>query len=124
MERFVFEVYTPYITADDSMTGKNEENLFGLLTAQDIEHYLRAFLLKINMCNTLLLPNPKVCTFAVVMQLLRSREPTQTKSEHLWIPAEPVHTTTELQQFKLVPLRSMDTGVMKVQLFVEECRKN
>lgn len=34
-------------------------SLLSLLTAQDIEHYLRAFLLKINTCNTLLLLNPK-----------------------------------------------------------------
>lgn len=79
-----------------------------------------------------------VCSFAVVMQLHRSREPTQTrvslswtnvygfshfsillvliynirKSDLPWIPAEPVRTIAK--PFKLVPLKSMDTGVLKV----------
>ncbi|KAI8057760.1 DNA-binding protein [Syncephalis plumigaleata] len=89
VERFVFEIDALI----DPKSIDKEAVAEGGLTAADVEAYLRAFLLKISLCDAVLHPNPPDCTFALVLQL---------------------------NDAKLIPMKSMDTGLMKVQLFVEE----
>ncbi|KAL1919328.1 uncharacterized protein VTP21DRAFT_2021 [Calcarisporiella thermophila] len=116
VERFVFEVeniVAPELVRDDV-------RVEGGLQCGDLEHYLRAFLLKIHSCDAYLPPIPPECTFLVAMELKKGHEPAQLKPDFLWVPAEPSeHSRSGLEEMEIVPLKSMDAGLLKLQLIVE-----
>ncbi|RKP08841.1 DNA-binding protein [Thamnocephalis sphaerospora] len=116
VERFVFEIDA---LIDPKVSGKHA-TAEGGLTAVDVEAYLRAFLLKISVCDAVLHPNPPECTFALVLQL-KDGTPAAAKSGFPWVPDDqPSDALGSGHSSTLVPMKSMDTGLMKVQFFVEE----
>ncbi|KAK9768670.1 hypothetical protein K7432_000505 [Basidiobolus ranarum] len=115
IERFVFEINTLFEPKD-----KGEQRI-GSMNANDVELYLRAFLLKISVCDAMLKPNPNGCTFSLVIQLQDGiNTPTQAKDGYPWIPAEPNQQPMGMPRADLIMLKSIDTGLLKVQLYVEE----
>ncbi|ORY04811.1 DNA-binding protein [Basidiobolus meristosporus CBS 931.73] len=116
IERFVFEINTLIEVKDNG-----GQSSIGTMSVNDVELYLRAFLLKISVCDAMLKPNPKGCTFSLVIQLHDGiNTPTQTNEGFPWIPAEPSEQPMGMPRADLMMLKSFDTGLLKVQLYVEE----
>ncbi|RKP24512.1 DNA-binding protein [Syncephalis pseudoplumigaleata] len=110
VERFVFEIDA---LIDPKSADKDTAAEDGL-TAVDVEAYLRAFLLKISLCDAVLHPNPPDCTFALVLQL-NDGTPSATQNGFPWVPDDqPKDALCPDQSAKLIPIKSMDTGLMKV----------
>ncbi|XP_031570849.1 mitotic spindle assembly checkpoint protein MAD2B-like [Actinia tenebrosa] len=111
VERFTFEIAQP----DD--ISLSDDNLL-----LHTESALRAFLLKINVCDALLKNNPSECTFTVLAYTKESAHvELQSDSKHEefpWIPAE--QESTSMSDFNIIPLKSMTSPILKMQMYVEE----
>lgn len=109
LERFVFELDRP-------TAGKDDKYLFRL------EESLRAFLLKLNLADALLKPLPSDCSWAIQIHTKESVGDKflegQTIKDFTWVPAEEQQIC--LADPTLVPLKTMATDILKMQLFVEE----
>ncbi|RUS30786.1 DNA-binding protein [Jimgerdemannia flammicorona] len=135
VERFVFQicvrdasVYSDSemmknVTNEDMANENVTEERENILTSSDIDHYFRAFLLKISVCDALLLPNPKDCTFALVVELNEGGEPTQVEPGLPWVPVKHSKPITRREGMNVIPIKSMDVEEMQFRLFVEETRK-
>ncbi|KAJ7393017.1 MAD2 mitotic arrest deficient-like 2 [Desmophyllum pertusum] len=111
LERFVFEIGNP------EGVSASEDN-FLLHT----EKALRGFLLKINACDALLEPIPPGCTFSILVytkesSFLKLQEDRKVQ-EFPWVQADEGNI---LKDSIMIPLKSTTTGIVKMQLFVEEC---
>jgi mitotic spindle assembly checkpoint protein MAD2B len=117
VERFVFDIQTLV----DPKAGNDQTTQDTAMTAEDIEVYLRAFLRKISVCDSVLRPNPPECTFALVLQL-RDGTPTAIKHGFPWVPDDQSSDGTIVGQPSSthIPLKTMNTGLVKVHFFVEE----
>lgn len=113
VERFVFEVGNP----EGVGTTESPDNF--LLST---ERALRGFLLKINSCDALLEPIPKGCSFSILVytkesSFLKLQEGSNLQ-EFPWVEAD---ERTKMKESVIIPLKSTSTGILKMQLFVEEC---
>ncbi|XP_014774077.1 mitotic spindle assembly checkpoint protein MAD2B isoform X2 [Octopus bimaculoides] len=112
IERFVFEIAYPSLLSG-----------FGcdiLLT--ELEQSLRAFLLKINVCDALLKPLPQDVSWVIHIHtsdsaMLRLEEK-QILKNFPWIEAEEKQKT--MSNSSLVPMKTVNSDIVKMQLFVEE----
>ncbi|XP_052283892.1 mitotic spindle assembly checkpoint protein MAD2B-like isoform X2 [Dreissena polymorpha] len=122
LERFVFELGKP------TENERDDQYMFRL------EDALRAFLLKLSVADSLLKPLPEDCSWAVHVH---TRESTadkfiQTQSvqvcTHKREYCRQVHSDTvcsdekqtTLRNASLLPLKTADTALLKMQMFVEE----
>jgi len=114
VERFVFEIGT----LEDKSASPSDDS-FLLHT----EKSLRAFLLKINSCDALLRPVPPGCTFSILVYTKESSffklHDDRKVQEFPWVQADEENTL--LKESIMIPLKSTTGGVLKMQLFVEEC---
>lgn len=114
VERFVFEIGSP----EESSAALSDDN-FLLHT----EKSLRGFLLKINACDALLEPIPPGCTFSILVYTKESSflklQENRKAQEFPWVQADEENIL--MKESTLVPLKSSTTGILKMQLFVEEC---
>lgn len=114
VERFVFEIGSP----EESSAALSDDN-FLLHT----EKSLRGFLLKINTCDALLEPIPQGCTFSILVYTKESSflklQENRKAQEFPWVQADEENIL--MKESTLVPLKSSTTGILKMQLFVEEC---
>jgi len=78
---------------------------------------LRAFLLKINISESILTPSPKGCTFSVIAYMKDKKEVAKSL---IWIPHD--HQKF-VGQTTIVPLKSFDTGLLRLQLYVEQSQQ-
>jgi len=113
IERFVFEIGNP-----EELSATGSEDNFLLHT----EKTLRGFLLKINACDALLEPIPPGCTFSILVytkesSFLKLQEDRKVQ-EFPWVQAD---EGTTLKESIMIPLKSTTAGILKMQLFVEEC---
>ena len=112
MERFVFELQ-PLMTScfkDDA-----------LLT--HLESGLRAFLLKLNMCDAVLSTNPPDCSFNIVVYTKESDArqlecPESTNQGFPWITVD--DSEAQIESGCILPLKSYTSDYLKMQLYVEE----
>ncbi|KND00296.1 hypothetical protein, variant 1 [Spizellomyces punctatus DAOM BR117] len=89
------------------------------INTSDVEAYLRSFLLKIAVCDSMLNPNPPDCSFVLLVELAGDHPtPTSVSTGAPWVPSEP--TDVEVTSPSLIPLKTMDAGLLKMQLYVEE----
>uniref|UniRef100_A0AAX7VA30 Mitotic spindle assembly checkpoint protein MAD2B n=1 Tax=Astatotilapia calliptera TaxID=8154 RepID=A0AAX7VA30_ASTCA len=104
VERFVFEISQPPLLSISSDT---------LLS--HVEQLLRAFILKISVCDAVLNSNPpgNNCYLHVLVTLMCL--PLQ---DFPWIVAD--EQEVHMQEPRLIPLKTMTSDIVKMQLYVEE----
>lgn len=114
IERFVFEIGS----AEGTSKMQTDDN-FLLHT----ERSLRGFLLKINSCDALLQPLPPGCTFSILVYTKESSflklQEDRKAQEFPWVQAD--EGIEKGRESVIIPLKSTTSGVVKMQLFVEEC---
>ncbi|XP_068719445.1 mitotic spindle assembly checkpoint protein MAD2B-like isoform X2 [Montipora capricornis] len=114
IERFVFEIGS----AEGTSKMQTDDN-FLLHT----ERSLRGFLLKINSCDALLQPLPPGCTFSILVYTKESSflklQEDRKAQEFPWVQAD--EGIEKGRESVMIPLKSTTSGVVKMQLFVEEC---
>eukprot|EP00897_Mesotaenium_endlicherianum_P003073 jgi/Mesen1/2794/ME000170S01903 len=104
VERFVFTIQT-----DQSASALR-------LPVKEIEYVLRAFLLKITVCDSALTPIPPDCTWEIVAYT-KQLPSTGSANSHFWLPAD----ASEMPQPSgITPIKSLDTSPLKLQLHVEQ----
>ncbi|KAI8819248.1 MAD2 mitotic arrest deficient-like 2, partial [Fimicolochytrium jonesii] len=115
-EKFTFQIRTLTEGLSESML-KNAESSIGV---GDVERHLRAFLLKISVCDALLAPNPPDAAFAILVELSEeAKGPVNELAKAApWIPSDPGQV--DVSAAAIVPLKTMDAGILKMQLYVEE----
>lgn len=110
LERFVFELGT---SVQDT---SEDKYLFRL------EDALRGFLLKLNIADSLLKPLPEDCTWAIHVHTKESTADKFVQQKLLqdfsWVPAD--EKQTKLKDPTLVPLKTANNQMLKMQLYVEE----
>lgn len=111
VERFVFEISQPTLLSISSET---------LLS--HVEQLLRAFILKISVCDAVLNNNPPDCSFSVLVHTresaTRNMEKVQVIKDFPWIVAD--EQEVHMQEPRLIPLKTMTSDIVKMQLYVEE----
>ncbi|KAK3565733.1 hypothetical protein QTP86_014987 [Hemibagrus guttatus] len=111
VERFVFEISQPPLLSISSDT---------LLS--HVEQLLRAVILKISVCDAVLENNPPGCTFTVLVytreSATRNMEKVQVIKDFPWIVADEQEVL--MQEPRLIPLKTMTSDIVKMQLYVEE----
>uniref|UniRef100_G3NP64 Mitotic spindle assembly checkpoint protein MAD2B n=1 Tax=Gasterosteus aculeatus aculeatus TaxID=481459 RepID=G3NP64_GASAC len=131
VERFVFEISQPPLLSISSDT---------LLS--HVEQLLRAFILKISVCDAVLNNNPPDstlrqqwsfskcihpigqawCSFTVLVHTrdaaTRNMEKVQVIKDFPWIVAD--EQEVHMQEPRLIPLKTMTSDIVKMQLYVEE----
>ncbi|KAI8895044.1 DNA-binding protein [Globomyces pollinis-pini] len=111
LEKFTFQMKS--MINDLSESQQADKTGSGL---KEIQQYLRAFLMKISCLDAQLMPNPSDCTWCAWVEIVGD-DPSPTKSTHL-IPGEP--SEIKVENGRLLPLRTLDTGLIKMEMFVEE----
>ncbi|KAK3581331.1 hypothetical protein CHS0354_016174 [Potamilus streckersoni] len=110
VERYIFEVVSP--------GKKNSEDRF----LYQLEQALRAFLLKLNVCDSLLSSLPEDNTWTVQVHTKNSAAERlhdyQIVQDFPWVLAD--SSETELPTPTLIPLKAVDSDLIKMQLYVEE----
>ncbi|KAI9096639.1 mitotic spindle assembly checkpoint protein MAD2B [Phlyctochytrium arcticum] len=118
VEKFTFELKSLMEGLDVSVRKHAQTTI----NKHDIEIYLRSFLLKIAVCDSMLAPNPPECAFVVLVEMTNDEPmPTNLDPMKCWVPAEETEITVNSPS--LVPLKTMDAGLLRMQLFVEESEK-
>jgi mitotic spindle assembly checkpoint protein MAD2B len=81
-----------------------------------LEQALRAFLLKLNICDATLQVLPEDCTWAIQVHTVNSAllgiEEQQILQEFPWVEAD--ESQVKVENAKLVPLKAMTSPIMKV----------
>uniref|UniRef100_A0A8C0ARU5 Mitotic spindle assembly checkpoint protein MAD2B n=1 Tax=Buteo japonicus TaxID=224669 RepID=A0A8C0ARU5_9AVES len=87
-----------------------------------LEQLLRAFILKISVCDAVLDNNPPGCTFTVLVHTreaaTRNMEKIQVIKDFPWILAD--EQDVHMHDPRLIPLKTMTSDILKMQLYVEE----
>ena len=87
-----------------------------------VEQLLRAFILKISVCDAVLDNNPPGCTFTVLVHTreaaTRNMEKIQVIKDFPWILAD--EQDVHMHDPRLIPLKTMTSDILKMQLYVEE----
>lgn len=118
LERFVFEIGSH----DENRSFRTDDTyLF------NIESALRAFLLKITVCDAVLKVNPSDCRFSILVYTKQSAALNMHQDDKTqsfpWVNTDREEVT--MDNPSIIPLKSSSTGLLKMQLFVEESeRKN
>ncbi|XP_023555158.1 mitotic spindle assembly checkpoint protein MAD2B [Octodon degus] len=111
VEKFVFEITQPPLLSISSDS---------LLS--HVEQLLRAFILKISVCDAVLDHNPPGCTFTVLVHTreaaTRNMEKIQVIKDFPWILAD--EQDVHMHDPRLIPLKTMTSDILKMQLYVEE----
>ncbi|XP_041378003.1 mitotic spindle assembly checkpoint protein MAD2B-like [Gigantopelta aegis] len=110
VENFVFEICGP-------LTKNRTDNYL-----YDLEQSLRAFILKLNICDGLLQPLPSDCSWTLHVHTrdsaIQKLEEKQDSLNFPWVEADEKEQT--VVDSKLVPLKSMKSNLFQMQLYVEE----
>lgn len=113
LERFVFEI------------GSHDEN-HSLRTDDryllNTESALRGFLLKISVCDAVLKANPPDCRFTILVYTKQSAVLNMQRDDKAqtfpWLHVDGEEETADNPS--IIPLKSTSSGLLKMQLFVEE----
>uniref|UniRef100_I3JHG5 Mitotic spindle assembly checkpoint protein MAD2B n=2 Tax=Oreochromis TaxID=8139 RepID=I3JHG5_ORENI len=123
VERFVFEISQPpllsirLLVTDCCLCFHSSDTLLS-----HVEQLLRAFILKISVCDAVLNSNPPGCSFTVLVHTrdaaTRNMEKVQVIKDFPWIVAD--EQEVHMQEPRLIPLKTMTSDIVKMQLYVEE----
>ncbi|KAI9284477.1 DNA-binding protein [Umbelopsis sp. AD052] len=120
VERFVFELHSIFVLSPH----QNADSVTTEMLWPDLELQLRAFLLRIHATNSLLKPLPEDSKFLVVVDMERPVVPASLQENKTgvtpWIPAGDGQKADAFSGSHLIPLKSVDTGVLQMNLFVQE----
>uniref|UniRef100_A0A8C7U1T8 Mitotic spindle assembly checkpoint protein MAD2B n=1 Tax=Oncorhynchus mykiss TaxID=8022 RepID=A0A8C7U1T8_ONCMY len=119
VERFVFEISQPPLL---SIRVDNNTSAISDTLLSHVEQLLRAVILKISVCDAVLENNPPGCTFTVLVHTreaaTRNMEKVQVIKDFPWIVAD--EQEVHMQEPRLIPLKTMTSDIVKMQLYVEE----
>ncbi|KAI8387978.1 DNA-binding protein [Radiomyces spectabilis] len=123
LERFVLEI--------DSIIRTLDVPLDKLLASEateplaDFEQYLRACLLKMAACDTILQRNPPHCRFWFSIEMTDEGPPSGqgTGPDVDWIPAEPDVSSDAFAWANLIPLKTIPMDLFKINTYVLEASK-
>ncbi|KAM5270394.1 mitotic spindle assembly checkpoint protein MAD2B isoform 2-T5 [Hipposideros larvatus] len=108
VEKFVFEITQPPLLSISSDS---------LLS--HVEQLLRAFILKISVCDAVLDHNPPGCTFTVLVHTreaaTRNMEKIQVIKDFPWILAD--EQDVHMHDPRLIPLKTMTSDILKVSIW-------
>ncbi|PIO35649.1 hypothetical protein AB205_0032710, partial [Aquarana catesbeiana] len=83
-----------------------------------VEQLLRAFILKISVCDAVLDNNPPGCTFTILVHTreaaTRNMEKIQVIKDFPWILAD--EQDVHMQEPRLIPLKTMTSDILKVSV--------
>ncbi|KAG2176853.1 hypothetical protein INT44_007517 [Umbelopsis vinacea] len=120
VERFVFELHSIFVLSPH----QNADSVTTEMLWPDLELQLRAFLLRIHATNSLLKPLPEDSKFSVVVDMERPVVPASLQENKTgvtpWIPAGDGQKADAFSGSHLIPLKSVDTGVLQVRNHKEE----
>ncbi|KAH8550923.1 DNA-binding protein [Umbelopsis sp. PMI_123] len=120
IERFVFELNSIFALSPH----QNVDSVTTELLLPELELQLRAFLLRIDAVNSLLQPLAHNSKFSVVVDMEKSLVPASLQEKKTgvtpWIPADDGTKCDAFSGSNLIPLKSVDTGVLQMNLFVQE----
>uniref|UniRef100_A0A8C5DRI7 Mitotic spindle assembly checkpoint protein MAD2B n=1 Tax=Gouania willdenowi TaxID=441366 RepID=A0A8C5DRI7_GOUWI len=113
VERFVFEISQPPLLSIRESKGP----LGGSdILLSHVEQLLRAFILKISVCDAILNNNPPGCSFTVLVHTrdvaTRNMEKVQVIKDFPWIVAD--EQEVNMQEPKLIPLKTMTSDILKL----------
>ncbi|KAJ3158260.1 MAD2 mitotic arrest deficient-like 2 [Geranomyces michiganensis] len=126
VERFTFEVRSLLEGWDAGERNSAQTSI----NINDLESHFAAFLIKLATLasassNTVIEPNPPNCTFALLAELHRAARlggnggSGQGGGAMDWIPGDEDEVALRAGR-GIVPIKTLDAGLMKIQLFVEE----
>ncbi|KAJ3586452.1 hypothetical protein NHX12_012850 [Muraenolepis orangiensis] len=125
VERFVFEISQPPPLSISPPPAEHQVGIFVFEISQPppAEHQLlRAFILKISVCDAVLNNNPPGCSFTVLVHTreaaTRNMEKVQVIKDFPWIVAD--EQEVYMPEPRLIPLKTMTSDIVKMQLYVEE----
>ncbi|KAI8916714.1 hypothetical protein DFJ77DRAFT_351206 [Powellomyces hirtus] len=78
--------------------------------------------MKIGVCDSMLRPNPPDCSFVLLVELTNPTHPSAPPPNipsSAWVPGEPAEVDLDANA-SIVPLKTMDAGLLKMQLYAEE----
>ncbi|CAO3589231.1 unnamed protein product [Absidia cylindrospora] len=118
LERYVFQV--DYYANDKSTT----------ITDEDIQHYFRACLLKLNALPRLLSSASLDCTYTLGVELVSSgvdelsNVHTLLDDKHTtWVPGDSTQSSTATSWAQLVPIKTMSMNGLKINTYVMESKR-
>uniref|UniRef100_A0A4W5L4Z2 Mitotic spindle assembly checkpoint protein MAD2B n=1 Tax=Hucho hucho TaxID=62062 RepID=A0A4W5L4Z2_9TELE len=121
VERFVFEISQPPLLSIRHPRPTPIRIPSDTLLSH-VEQLLRAVILKISVCDAVLENNPPGCTFTVLVHTreaaTRNMEKVQVIKDFPWIVAD--EQEVHMQEPRLIPLKTMTSDIVKMQLYVEE----
>uniref|UniRef100_A0A8C1E588 Mitotic spindle assembly checkpoint protein MAD2B n=2 Tax=Cyprinus carpio TaxID=7962 RepID=A0A8C1E588_CYPCA len=126
VERFVFEISQPPLLSISCASFSYVCVGFRCVSSETllshVEQLLRAMILKISVCDAVLDNNPPGCTFTVLVHTreaaTRNMEKVQVIKDFPWIVAD--EQEVHMEEAKLIPLKTMTSDILKMQLYVEE----
>uniref|UniRef100_A0A3B5K6J6 Mitotic spindle assembly checkpoint protein MAD2B n=1 Tax=Takifugu rubripes TaxID=31033 RepID=A0A3B5K6J6_TAKRU len=120
VERFVFEISQPTLL---SIRCVHVDVCFCFCCCSSdsllshVEQLLRAFILKISVCDAVLNNNPPGCSFSVLVHTreaaTRSMEKVQVIKDFPWIVAD--EQEVHMKEPRLIPLKTMTSDIVKVR---------
>ncbi|KAL8570994.1 hypothetical protein ACOMHN_037854 [Nucella lapillus] len=117
LERFVLDM--AQVSSDIGSRMKDDQFLFSL------EQSLRDFLLKLNVSDSLLEPLPSGCSWTVHVHTKESAaaelDDQMGNRNFPWVEAE--ESEQQMTDGQLVPLKSLNSHLFKIQLYAEESRQ-
>ncbi|KAJ3334002.1 MAD2 mitotic arrest deficient-like 2 [Blyttiomyces sp. JEL0837] len=119
VEKFVFQLRDVM----EGLTFASKKNSITSASVQDIETFFRELIQKIQFSTTYLTDNPKDCSFRLFCELNEgdfpsTYLPTSAVPGVPWVMADASEVL--VSQSLIVPLKSLNAGVVQVQMFVEE----
>ncbi|KAI9193719.1 DNA-binding protein [Polychytrium aggregatum] len=114
LERFTFEIKSLANRSPDP--GHQRQ---GSVSISQLQDHLRAFLMKLATCEGYLSNLPQGITFRIHVEMEEDFVPASMGSEgSAWVPGD--EDEIRVSNPSIVPLRTVDMGAIRVQMFVEE----
>ncbi|KAI8827462.1 DNA-binding protein [Chytriomyces cf. hyalinus JEL632] len=113
---FVFRVRDVY----DHVTQQSKQNSFASVSIVEVESYFYTLLQRLCFIDGSLTANPPDCTFNLLCELIDGKEfPRSYEQDVAWVQAE--SSISHVSHSRVSPFKTLDAGVVKLDMYVEEC---
>ncbi|KAM3587012.1 hypothetical protein VKS41_002058 [Umbelopsis sp. WA50703] len=120
IERYVFDLNAVFHMSPHQYP----DSIITEMRLPDLERQMRGFLLRICAAEALLQPLPSNCTFSLTVDTKLPLNPESEQEAKTgvspWIPAEEFQKPEAFRNSNLIPLKSLNTGAIKLSMFVQE----